>query len=128
MRKPKPDAFDVARAALESAALPRSQAEWRATSTALRRARALYREARRTCGLTLTVPAASTRRYLHLEMTYARGVAVYNGASPAGYLPYVRSARVRYAEGSRAGRVRDAESWARASRLAGPVPIPGAAE
>lgn len=106
--------------ALQHRPAPRSQSEWRATSTAMRLAR-------RACpprtGRTIYVECGSFMRRIYLESSYG-GMRCYNGPSPLGALAMIGHHRFMYLQGLRDDRVAFARDCAKASRRYGPVPIP----
>lgn len=106
--------------ALQHRPAPRSQSEWRATSTAMRQARAANTFK---AGRMIYVECGSFARRIYLESTWG-GMRCYNGPSPLGALGMIGHHRFMYLQGLREGRVADARDCAKASRRYGSVPIP----
>lgn len=105
-----------------SETMPKTRAEWRAASSALRRHARAERDARR--GGTATIGALPNcgRRYL-FAWAHGRGAECYNGEAPRSVLLYMRAAMKRRASGDRS-RTTDVESWLRASRALPAYPLP----
>ena len=118
-RQRKPTFREMANA-VELLPAPRSQPQWRETSTAMRAARRAWQ--RGDGGRTITV-RSSARRYLYLNASYG-GMATYNGPSPVSNIGMIAFQRRRYLEGDRELRVEHARQFAAASRRDGPVRLP----
>jgi hypothetical protein len=118
-RKPKRTAAELAQAVSERAP-PRSQAEWREASTAMRTARRAAGPGRE-WDRTIEIECGSPRRRLTL---WGHNMSVYNGPSRFSYIAMIGFSRRRYIEGCKARRVQDAREFAAASRADGAVPLP----
>jgi hypothetical protein len=122
MRKPSlSDQMDAARADLAAIATPRTHAEWRRASTALRRARRIARALKQ--AWTPRVDCGGSHRYLS-AWTHGDTTDCYNGAAGLGSLRIVRHHAQMYRQGSWVGRLSDAHYFAAACRREGPVPLP----
>jgi hypothetical protein len=118
-RQPKPTADDLARAIWDSPQ-PRSQAEWRATSRAMREARRALGQGREFTR-TISVRCGSLHRRIDLWGPYMK---VYNGPSPVCWIDMIGGYRRRYMEGSKDGRLEGARQFAARSREEGPIRLP----
>ncbi len=76
---------------------------------------------------TINVPAATFARRLYCD-SYGGPVRCYNGPPRMTYLVMIAFYRERYAAGDKAGRIAGAQSFARAARRDGPLPLPDAAD
>lgn len=124
MRK-RPETFETLRERAEAMPAPRTHAEFRAISTALRTARRAWR------GDPYRMPALSVlvdghhRRITTQAHTCGGLVTIYR-TSPAvlGYLGLIRHAVHMHRQGCTEDRLQDARCFAVACRSAGPVPLP----
>lgn len=121
MPKIKIDALDEALEAIAGLSVPRTQAEWRKASTALRTARRINRTRKR--AMTVQIMCGGSHRYLHAE-TYGSATGCYTGARGLGSLRMIQHHVFLYREGSTKGRVADARYFATVCRREGPVPLP----
>ncbi|PDT77197.1 hypothetical protein [Bradyrhizobium sp. C9] len=119
MKRQQAPTFNQLCDALQSRPSPRSQAEWREASTAMRLAR---RHPGRV-GRTIYIECGTFARRIYLEATWG-GVNCYNGPHPFGYVNMIAHHRFVLRQGLREGRVAEARHFAEASRLRGPVPLP----
>lgn len=122
MRKPSlPDQLDTARADLAAMATPRTHAEWRRASTALRHARRIARALKQ--AWTPRVDCGGSHRYLYAE-THGATTRCYSGTRGLGSLGMIRHHATLYRQGSTMGRIADAGRFAAICRREGPVPLP----
>lgn len=119
MRRKQEPTFNELCDAVKARPAPRSQAEWRAASTAMRAAR---RHPNRV-GRTIHIECGSFRRRVYLESTWG-GMRCYNGPSPLTDIGMIGHHRAMYLHGIPENRVAFARDFARASRRNGPVPLP----
>ncbi|WLA80311.1 hypothetical protein [Bradyrhizobium elkanii] len=105
--------------ALAKRAAPRSQAEWREASTALRECR---RANRSPWARTASIRCGSLHRRLDL---WGDGpIGYYNGPSPVSWIDMIGFYRRRYMEGDTAQRLEHARQFAARSREDGPIALP----
>lgn len=121
MAQAKIDALDAAKAVCAALPTPRTQAEWRRASTALRTARKLARA--RNVGFTAQIACGSSHRYLMCD-AWSACACCYNGGGRFNELALMTYYRLRLVDGDRAGRVDGARSFAARSRQIGPAPLP----
>lgn len=122
MRKPSlSDQLDTASAELAAMATPRTHAEWRRASTALRHARRVARALKQ--AWTPRVDCGHSHRYLFV-WEHADATGCYNGRSRLGSLGMIRHHAALYRQGSIMGRVADARRFAAICQREGPVPLP----
>jgi len=121
MAKAKIDALDEALAAVAALSAPRTQAEWRRASTALRTARRITRTRKR--AMTIQIMCGGSHRYLYAE-THGATTRCYSGTRGLGSLGMIRHHAALYRQGSTRGRVADARHFAVACRRESPVPLP----
>lgn len=98
---------------------PRSQAEWRQVSTAIRKAR---RHNVAKIGRTISLECGAGRR-LYLESTWG-GMSCYNGPSPLRMVAMIGHQAAMYRQGLRGGRLLAGRDFAGAARRDGPVALP----
>ncbi len=122
MRKPSlSDQLDAAQDDLATMAAPRTHAEWRRVSTAIRHARRLARALKQ--AWTPRVACGGSHRYIS-AWSHGDVTDCYNGPSRLGSLGMIRHHAALYRQGSTRGRVTDARRFAAICRREGPVPLP----
>lgn len=121
MAKIKIDTLDEALAAVAALSAPRTQAEWRKVSTALRTARGITQTRKR--AMTIQIMCGGSHRYLYAE-TYGPATGCYSGALGLGTLRLIQHHAFMYREGSTRGRVADVRYFATVCRREGPVALP----
>lgn len=125
MPKIKIDALDEALEAVAALSAPRTQAEWRKASTALRTARRITLARKRT--MTIQIMCGGSHRYLYAE-TWRPVTGCYTVARGLGSLGMIRHHAALYRQGSTKDRVADARYFASVCRSEGPVPLPDTAD
>jgi hypothetical protein len=120
MKRKAKQSFDEMCDAVKHRPAPRSQAEWREASRAMRLAR---RANQRQTGRTIYIECGSFARRIYLESTWG-GMRCYNGPGPLGNVGMIGHHRVMFLRGDHASRVEFARHHAAAARRDGPVPLP----
>jgi len=120
MKRKAKKTFDELCDAVKARPAPRSQADWRQASTAMRLAR---RANQRKVGRTIYVECGSFARRIYLEATWGQ-MNCYNGPSPLGAIGMIGHHRIMYQSGLCDGRLAFAKDFACAARRDGPVPLP----